>query len=68
MIGGGELFAAALPLADELLMTEIDLEVEGDTLFPDWDRNEFAEVSRETHVAEDGTRLAFVAYSRTRPD
>ena len=41
MIGGAELYAAALPLADELRLTEIDLEVEGDTFFPDWDRSGF---------------------------
>jgi dihydrofolate reductase len=34
VIGGAEVFAEALPLADELLLTEIDLEVEGDTFFP----------------------------------
>ena len=34
VIGGGELYAEALPLADELLLTEIDAELEGDTYFP----------------------------------
>ncbi len=38
VIGGGQLYTAALPLADELLLTEIDLEVDGDTFFPAWDR------------------------------
>lgn len=64
IIGGGELFAAALPLADELLLTEIDLEVDGDTLFPAWDS--FEESSREERVAENGTPYAFVTYDRTR--
>ncbi len=65
VIGGGELYAAALPLADELLLTEIDLEVEGDTFFPSLGRDAFEEVSREQHVSEDGTTFAFVSY-RTR--
>ena len=47
MIGGAELYAAALPLADELLLTEIDADVEGDTFFPPFDRAAFEEVSRE---------------------
>ena len=64
IIGGGEVFAAALPLADELVITEIDLEVEGDTTFPTWSRKEFVETAREEVVAQDGTRLAFVTYSR----
>lgn len=67
VIGGGELFAEALPAADELRLTEIDLEVAGDTLFPPWDRDAFEEVSRERHVSADGTRYSFVTYLRTRP-
>ncbi len=64
VIGGAALFAAALPLADELLLTEIDLDIEGDTLFPPYDRDAFAEVAREPHVAGDGTPFAFVTYVR----
>jgi dihydrofolate reductase len=64
VIGGAELYADALPLADELLLTEIDLEVQGDTFFPAWDRSEFDEESREEHVSEDGIPFAFVTYVR----
>ena len=35
VIGGAEIYAEALPLADELLLTEIDDDVEGDTFFPE---------------------------------
>ena len=66
MIGGAEIFAAALPRADELVLTEIDLDVEGDTLFPPWDREAFDEVAREDVVAADGTALSFVTYARRR--
>jgi dihydrofolate reductase len=68
VIGGGEIFAAALPLADELALTEIDLDVQGDTIFPAWDRGQFIEASREPHESEDGTAFAFVTYGRARPD
>jgi dihydrofolate reductase len=64
VIGGGEVYTAALPLADELLLTEIDAEIDGDTRFPDWDRADFEEASREPHTTEDGTRFAFVVYRR----
>jgi dihydrofolate reductase len=64
VIGGGELYADALPLADELLLTEVDAHVEGDTLFPTWDRTAFDEVSREQHVSETGIPFSFVAYVR----
>jgi dihydrofolate reductase len=68
VIGGGEIYAAALPYADELHLTEIKAEVEGDTTFPTWDPGEFEEASRETHVSADGTQFAFVAYRRRRDD
>ena len=68
VIGGAEIYRAALPLADELALTEIELDVEGDTYFPDWNRNEFVETSREPHASEDGTPFAFVTYERIRTD
>ncbi len=64
VIGGAQLYAAALPLADELLLTEIDVEVEGDAFFPVLDRTLFEEVSREHHVSESGAAFAFVRYLR----
>jgi dihydrofolate reductase len=68
VIGGAEVYAAALPHADELILTEIDLVVDGDTSFPEWDRDAFEEASREKRVAADGTPFAFVTYVRTRPE
>jgi dihydrofolate reductase len=65
VIGGAALYADALPLADELLLTELDLDVEGDTFFPDWDRTAFEEVAREEHVSESGIPFAFVRYERS---
>jgi dihydrofolate reductase len=64
VIGGAQLYAEALPLADELLLTEIDLDVEGDTFFPSWERANYEEVSCEEHVSEDGIPFAFVTYRR----
>ena len=64
VIGGAELYALALPLADELLLTEIELDVVGDTYFPPYDSEGFEEVAREPRVAEDGTAFSFVTYRR----
>jgi len=64
VIGGAEIFAAALPVADRLVLTEIELAVSGDVLFPRWDRETFREVSRVRRVSADGTTLAFVTYAR----
>jgi dihydrofolate reductase len=65
VLGGGELYAAALPMADELLLTEIDAEIEGDTFFPAWPRATFGEVERHEHPAEPGVSPAF-AFVRYR--
>ena len=64
VIGGGTIYAEALPLADELHLTEIGLDVDGDTFFPEWAREEFEERSREERVSREGTRYAFVTYAR----
>jgi dihydrofolate reductase len=66
VVGGAEIYAAALPRADELVLTEIDADVQGDTFFPSWERDDFEEVSREPHVGVDGTPFAFVTYRRAR--
>lgn len=66
-IGGGELYALALPRADELVFTEIDAEFgDADVFFPAFDRSRFAETARENRVAADGTRYAFVTYQTQR--
>ena len=64
VIGGGEIYAAALPYADELLLTEIDADIDGDTTFPAWNPGEFEEVSRERHVSTEGTPFSFATYRR----
>ncbi|MGE5319680.1 MAG: type 3 dihydrofolate reductase [Hyphomicrobiaceae bacterium] len=65
-IGGAELYAQAIPLADRLYLTEVDIEVEGDAWFPDYDRSVFREVSRESHTGAkgDALRFDFVVYER----
>jgi len=62
VIGGAEIYAEALAHADELVLTEIDVDIEGDAFFPDWNRAAFVEVAREEHVSEDGMSFAFVTY------
>lgn len=46
VIGGGTLYAEALPLADRLYITHVDVEPEGDTRFPPIDEALFQEVDR----------------------
>ena len=47
VIGGGEIYAATLPLADRIYLTEIHETVEGDATFPPLDRSLWADTARE---------------------
>jgi len=66
VIGGGELYRAAMARADELVLTEIEREFDADTRFPHWDKALFREVSREAHRAgpPNDFDYAFVTYRR----
>ena len=64
VIGGAELYRAALPLADGLLLTEIRRDYPGDTHFPEIDQAAWRETERQPQVAADGTRFDFVRYVR----
>lgn len=63
-IGGGELYADALPLASLMYLTEIDRDFEGDVRFPPFDRREWRVESFDPRVDADGMRYAFVTYRR----
>ena len=65
-IGGADLYTQAIPLADRLYLTEVDIEAEGDAWFPDYDRSAFREVSRQPHTGGQGDalRFDFVVYER----
>jgi dihydrofolate reductase len=63
VIGGAEVYALALPLADELVLTEIDADIDGDVFFPAFDRARFVESVRETRPG-----FSFVTYKNTRGD
>jgi len=48
VIGGGQIYALALPRADEMLLTYVPEDGGGDTHFPEWDPAEWSEVARTT--------------------
>ena len=64
VIGGAQIYALALPHADELLLTEIDADFDADAYFPDWPRDEFAEISSESNATENGLVYRYVTYRR----
>ena len=68
VIGGAQIYALALPLADILHLTEIDAEFDGDTWFPPIEPEQWQLVSHEAHSAEGaaGFKFAFADYARRR--
>jgi dihydrofolate reductase len=60
VIGGGEVYRQALPVADKLFINEVHQRVTGDTKFPDYDRGQWIEVTRQ-----DGPEWSFVEYMRS---
>jgi len=46
IVGGGAIYTLALPLATKLILTEVHLDVEGDTFFPVYDPGAWREVDR----------------------
>ena len=64
VIGGGEIYALALPRADRLELTEIDAEFPADVWFPPWDRTAFRQTAREPRRPDEGPAYAFCTYER----
>jgi len=64
VIGGAEIYAQALPLAEILHLTEIDKSCDGDAWFPEFDRGDWLEDSRESRMSAAGLGYSFVSYRR----
>jgi dihydrofolate reductase len=64
VIGGGNIYEQALPLADRIYLTEIHADFDGDTFFPPLGEN-WREVSRTPGTPpEGGPTYDFVIYER----
>ena len=60
VIGGGEVFAATLPMAARMHLTWVDAEVSGaDAFFPRFDAAQWREMAREAHPADAKHAFAF---------
>lgn len=66
VIGGGEIYRQAIARADELYMTEVDAEIEGDTHFPEIDSAMFQRVSLSDPIKteNDSHSVAFALWQR----
>lgn len=64
--GGAEIYAAALPLADRIELTEVALAPEGDVRFPAFERRDWRETARRgpEQGPEDDAAMVFVTLER----
>jgi dihydrofolate reductase len=64
VVGGDEVYRNALTHADRAIVTELEIEPEGDAFFPALDNREWEEVSRSTHRSAGGIEYSIVHYAR----
>ena len=66
VIGGGQLYTLALPLAQRLILTLIDIQPEADTWFPAWDNNQWQKTEERHFQVDDNNELAYRIVELTR--
>jgi len=68
VIGGGEIYAQWMDIADRLEITEVHARPEGDAFFQ-IDKAQWEELARERHAAgpDDSADFSYVTYRRRRP-
>jgi dihydrofolate reductase len=59
VIGGAEIFKAALPLAHRIYLTRVLADVAGDTIMPELSAKHWREVERQSHVKGEKDSSAF---------
>jgi len=65
VIGGGQIYVDALPFTEKLEVTEVDVELVGDTSFPEIDSSQWKEIFREKRVdPESDLTYSFVSLER----
>lgn len=64
IIGGEQIYRQAMPLADRLEITEVDLEPEGDAWFPEIAAVDWLETQKNTPYSDSGTGFSFITYRR----
>jgi len=67
IIGGAQLYAAAMAHADRLYLTVVEADVDGDARMPDFDLGAWAKRSAQTYAADDKNPYAYVqtVYEKT---
>jgi dihydrofolate reductase len=64
VIGGAEIYKAALPRATLVHLTQVHRDFDGDVRMPPFDSSQWRETSRENGETEDGLRYSYVTLTR----
>jgi dihydrofolate reductase len=69
VIGGAEIYAQCMALADRLDVTEVHASPDGETRLPPIDAAQWEELSRDAHPAgpDDNAAFSYVSYRRRKP-
>lgn len=66
IIGGAQIFAEALPKANKLYLTIIEHDFPGESFFPEWNNQEWKQVSKQNFSADEQNPFSFyfITYER----
>ena len=64
VIGGADIYRAALPLADTLFLTEVHASIEGDLRLTAFPGEGWVETAREDRMSDGGLRYSYVRLDR----
>ena len=59
IIGGGEIFKEAMPVADKIYLTRVDVKLEGDAFFPEMNPKEWLMVSEQSFPSDEKHAYAY---------
>jgi dihydrofolate reductase len=68
IVGGGDIYRAALPVAHGMYLTRVHAEFDGDAFFPEWDAGDWVLREKVDHPADDrhAYAMTFERYERAR--
>jgi len=66
VIGGGQLYELAMPLAKKMVLTLIDIEPQADTWFPEWNDAQWQTTGQQRYDADEQNPLAYSIIELTR--
>lgn len=64
IVGGADIYRQALPRTTHIELTEVHGEFQGDTIMPEFSKNDWREIAREDYSTADGLRYSYVTMVR----